>query len=108
MSQPSESGDAPDEPAPDESHPAAFPPSPDEPAPVPVAADAGTTRALTELLRRHPFLDLHRAAGDVANHRFRGWICFTFDFLLTLIVVALLLAILAAIAWKTLAPLPDW
>ena len=92
---------------PDETKPAAYPPSSDDETPaVPPSADAGTTRALAALLKLTPFLDLHRAANN-EGHRFRGWLCFTLDLLLRLLVVGLLVCMIGAIAWKTLAPLPD-
>ncbi len=107
----SESSDAPaaDEPAPTESGPpAGFPIDPEDETPAaPPSVDAGTTRALARLLKASPFLDLHERAGNPTDHRFRGWLCFCLDLLLRLMVVGLLVLVISAIAWKTLAPLPD-
>lgn len=108
MSESSRPGDGSDEPAPDAAHPAAYPPEPADRAPVvPASADAGTTRALAALLKLSPFLDLHSHAGNVEKHRLRGQVCFVLDLLVRLVVVALLLGVITAVAWKTLAPLPE-
>lgn len=94
-----------DHPEPDPSHAAAFPATDD--ASFGPVGDAGTTGALAHLLRRTPFLDLHERAGSPADHRFRGWLCFSLDFVVRLLIVVLILGIIAAVAWKTLAPLPN-
>lgn len=95
------------DPTPDEANPATYPPGPDDgltPA-LPLESDAGATRALAALLGMTPFLDLHdRAGGDsVARRR----ICFAVDFLLRLVVVTLLVAVIALVVWKLLAPFPS-
>jgi hypothetical protein len=95
-------------PQPDGKNPAVYPASTDEKtAPLPAAADGGTTRTLSWLLTTAPFTSLHQRAGEPDKHRWRGWICFVTDYLLRLAVVVLLLAIVAAVAWKTLVPLPN-
>ena len=95
------------EPEPDESSPASYPPDPNDTPALPVDTDAGATRALSALLKLSPFLDLHQKAGMTADHPVRERVCFFFDFLIRLVVVVILLAVIVAIAWKTLAPLPD-
>jgi hypothetical protein len=91
-------------PTPDEGSPAALP-STDDPTFVP-AGEGGTAKALAKLLQQSPFLDLHERAGSPADHRLRGGACFVTDFVLRLAVVVLLLAVIAAVAWRALAPLP--
>ncbi len=96
------------DPTPDEDSPATFPVGPeDNRAPtLPVESDAGASQALTALLSLTPFLDLHdRARGDSA---WRGRLCFTLDLVLRLITVGLLIALIVAVAWKVLAPLPPF
>lgn len=95
-----------DTPVPDENHPAGYPASPEEDAALPSNMDAGTTRALTRLLRLSPFLSLHRAYGG--DLKWRRRLCFTLDCIVRAVVVSLILAILFAVAWKTLIPLPPW
>lgn len=70
-------------------------------------SDAGATRALAILLRLTPCLDLHKRAGDVDRHPKRGMLCFALDLFIRCLAVLLLIAIVAAVAWKTLAPLPS-
>jgi len=96
-------------PDPDDDVPAVYPASDgDQTSPdVPATSDAGTTRALSALLRLSPFLDLHRKAGDEDRHRKRGTMCFFLDLAVRVVTILLLLAILTAVAWKTLAPLPS-
>lgn len=106
MGQSSPEGEPPDEAAPVESG-AGYPVTDDDALAVTPQTDAGTTRALAKLLRASPFLDLHERAGNPTDHRFRGTVCFLLDLATRLVVVVLLLGVLAAIAWKTLAPLPD-
>lgn len=96
-------------PVPDDTAPATFPSTPEEPTgpALPPGSDGGGTRALAWLLGASPFTDLHRHAGG--EHPFREQLCFAVDFLLRLFVAALLLGIITAVAWKTLAPLqPLW
>ena len=95
-------------PTPDENHPAAYPPDPadDKPPELPPSVDSGGTRALYSLLRATPFLDLHKKAGG--KHPVRGWVCFASDFLVRLIVLILMIGIIGAVVWKTLAPLPEF
>ncbi len=107
MSQSSPPDGPSDEPTPDEAVPGRYPVAPDDEPAVPQGADAGTTRALARLLKASPFLDLHERAGNPIDHRLRGGLCFALDFIVRLVAVALLLGVLMAIAWKTLAPLPD-
>lgn len=93
-----------DVPEPDERAPAAFPADPSNDAPgVPTLPhDGGTTRFLAALLTQSPFLDLHdRAAGDPA---FRRRLCFGLDLIYRVLIYTLILAIVAGVAWKTLAP----
>lgn len=94
----------PPSPTPDENNPAALP-STDAPTFGPVG-EGGTAKALAKLLQQTPFLDFHERAGSPADHRLRGRVCFAIDFLLRLAVVGLLLAVIAAVAWRALAPLP--
>lgn len=106
MSDTAPAGDLPDAPEPDESSPAAFPTTSDDTPSFPPTADAGATRALAAFLKLYPFLDLHDRAGANADHRVRGWVCFSLDLCLRLVVVVLIVAVILAIAWKTLAPFP--
>ncbi len=91
---------------PDESAPANFPALPEEAPRLSTGADAGATQALAGFLKLTPFIDLHQKAGDESGHRFRGWLCFTLDTLIRLVVIVLILAIIVTVAWKTLAPVP--
>ncbi len=94
-------------PTPDPDSPATLPVTPNEPGAPPSlsgVADGGSSNALARLLEKSPFTDLHERAGG--SHPFRGAVCFACDFLMRLCVVALLVAIIGAVAWKTLAPLP--
>jgi hypothetical protein len=101
-------GDDPEDPQSlDESQPAAYPPDDEDDGPLGVAADGGTTQALTRLLKLSPCLDLHRRAGETQDHALRGHLCFALDLAIRILAYLLLLAILGAVAWKTLAPLPD-
>ncbi|HEX7167545.1 MAG TPA: hypothetical protein VF230_11250 [Acidimicrobiales bacterium] len=94
------------EPQPDPGEPASYPA--DDTAALPPGADSGATRALAGLLKLSPFLDLHDRAGTSEDHRFRAWVCFVLDGIVRFVVVALLLGVIVALAWKTLAPLPDF
>jgi hypothetical protein len=94
-------------PVPDEQEPASFPAG-DE-----ISGEAGgATRTLMSLLSRHPFNALYElVAPKVKRDRARGlllFICICGDLLFTLIVVGLLLAIIGTVAYKTLAPLPNF
>lgn len=90
---------------PDDAHPAAYPPTPGEDDPrLPPSTDAGSTGALARLLRQTYFLNLYGAFSR--EHRGLHYFCFAIDFLIRLVVVSLLVAIIAVVAWKTLAPLP--
>jgi hypothetical protein len=93
-------------PAPDERSPAAFPAT-DAPA-LPAESDAGTSRALAAFLTITPFLDLHERAGDSDRHPHRARLCFTLDLLVRAAAIALLLAVIGAVAWKVIAPLPPF
>lgn len=88
---------------------------------VPGAADGGASTALAALQRRVPFTELfctianrtQPGRGDVERaytlrtaHPYWYALCCLLDGLLRLVVTALLLAVLAAVAWKTLTPLP--
>lgn len=96
----------PETPTPDESHPAAFPTTPtDMVGALPSTTDAGTTRALANLLRLSPFLDLYERVGN-GKLDAKGRVCFLLDLVVRLVVVGLLLGTILAVAWKTLAPLP--
>ena len=72
----------------------------------PHGAAGGTTTMLFRFLQRTPFLDLHERAGDPEAHPWRRRLCFAADFCLHAIAATLLLGIIAALAYKTLAPLP--
>lgn len=93
------------EPAPNPDVPASYPTDDDDEFELPAGADGGTTRLLARLLRVSPFLALDERAGG--HHPRRRMICFTFDFLLRGLIYLILLAIIVAVAWKTLAPLPE-
>jgi hypothetical protein len=89
-------------PEPSEADPAGFA---DDDDAIPESADGGTAQTLIKLLSRHPFTSLYeKTAGQKLG--LRGRICFLLDVIFVAIVVALLLGIIAAVAWKTLAPLP--
>jgi hypothetical protein len=92
-------------PEPDPANAAGFPATDD--ADFGTTGDAGATGALAKLLRRTPFLDLHERAGSPTDHRLRGWLCFCLDLGVRIVVVLLILSIIGALAWKTLAPLPQ-
>jgi hypothetical protein len=89
---------------PDEKNPAAFA---DE-DPIPPSADGGTTRTLLSLLSRHPFWSLYVTTHGIQKLPVRAWACFVLDVLFRLAVVTILLGVIAAVAWKTLAPLPHF
>jgi hypothetical protein len=92
-----------DVPALDADEPGGFPLVDDDDPQLP--NDGGTTRVLTGLLRLSPFLALDdRAGGD---HPKRRAFCFGLDLTFRLMVALLLLAVIAGIAWKTLAPFPS-
>lgn len=94
---------------PDPTTPANYPPTDEDAFSGAITGDGGTTRFLTRLVRMTPFLDLHdRARKGKKGSRARGVLCFALDCLIRLIVVGLLLAIIGAVAWKTLAPLPHF
>ena len=95
----------PDEPKPDEAHPASYPPTQEDE--FPAATDGGGTRVLSRLLTRSPFLDLHKRAGNESAHPKREMLCFSLDLVVRIVAVVLILGIVIAVAWKTLAPLPD-
>src|SRR5687768_12913631 len=112
ISGPAESAAADDEPELNEQENAGFPLDEDDPGRspyLPPSADSGATRALASLMGLTPFLDLHKhfAKRTTANTDRSRLVCFTLDLLLRLTVVLLILFILAAFAWKTLAPLPE-
>jgi hypothetical protein len=94
-------------PVPDEEEPAGFPAG-DE-----ISGEAGgAANTLMRLLSRHPFMALYEiAASKVRRDNARGFllfVCVCGDLLFTLVVVALLLAIIGAVVYKTLAPLPHF
>lgn len=93
------------DPPPDPDEPANYPPNPEDDLFRGSGVDGGTTRILTRLLRASPCLDLDDRAGG--QHALRRRICFALDLIFRLVVWAVLLAVIAAVAWKTLAPLPD-
>jgi hypothetical protein len=97
-------------PQPDESQPGAYPLTDDDPAGAALTptADGGGTRFLARFLTLTPFLDLHQRAGSGTAHRIRGWVCFLADFIVRAIAIALMFVIVACVAWKTLAPLPQF
>jgi hypothetical protein len=91
--------------------------------PPPSVADGGASGALAILQRRTPFLDLFcsvavRVSPDgppavriATMRRAHPWLfglCWMSDFLIRAVVTLLLIGVLAAVAWKTLAPLPEW
>ncbi|HEU5151577.1 MAG TPA: hypothetical protein VFU19_13825 [Iamia sp.] len=98
-------GDGPEDdesgPGPDPSAPASFPL---DDSPSWAATDGGTTRALSQFLTISPCLDLYQRSGS--SHRVLFGVCFALDLVIRLGATVLILAILAAVAWKTLAPLP--
>jgi len=91
-------------PLPDETEPAVFPAN-DE---IPVGADAGTTRTLMSLLSAHPFWNLYEATRSPEPLKGRALFCFVMDVIFRIVVVLLLLGIIAAVAYKTFAPLPHF
>lgn len=94
-------------PEPDPSEPATY--SDDEEDSIGGGADGGASQTLMALLSRHPFSSLYQATGGNKDDLdFRGWICFFLDLIFVLVVVSLLLGIIAAVAWKTLSPLPHF
>jgi hypothetical protein len=95
-------GETKEAPQPDENEPASFP-STDE---IPTSTDGGTTGTLLNILSRHPFLGIYEKTADRGDLGTRGRVCFALEVILTIVVLALVLAIIAAVAWKTLAPLP--
>jgi hypothetical protein len=98
-----------DEAAPDldEAEPARY--SDDEEDSIKTGADGGASQTLMALLSRHPFSSLYQATGGNKDHLdVRGWVCFILDLMFVLVVVSLLLGIIAAVAWKTLAPVPTF
>lgn len=100
---PSEQG-----PEPDATHPARYGLEDDPPA-LPTTSDAGATKALFGLLRRTPFLDLHDRYDKTAlkpTPKTRG-LCFVLDLLLRLVVYVVIVSIIAAFAWKAIAPIPE-
>lgn len=78
--------------------------------PMPQHSDGGTSRLLAWLLGLSPFIDLHHKAlaKTGGKHPWREGICVTLDCAFRVMVLALLLAIIGAVAWKTLAPLPSF
>lgn len=92
-----------DSPSPDPETPAYFPI--DDAPPWASSTDGGTTRALSQFLTISPCLDLYQRSGS--SHRGLFGLCFALDLLIRLGATALIIAILGAVAWKTLAPLPD-
>lgn len=85
--------------------PAAYPAQDDDDGKaIDLPGTGGTLRALFNLLSRSPFIDLHERAGEPGKHKMRGFVCFLLDFLVTLITTALILGIVAVVAWKTLSP----
>jgi hypothetical protein len=93
------------------------PPEPDEDNPAAYGgddevSDGGATRTLLALLSRHPFYSLFRAVEGALRNGGKPravllFACVSLDLLFTLLVVALILGITFALAWKTLAPLPN-
>jgi hypothetical protein len=59
------------------------------------------------LLRLHTFLDLYNRSGN-GKLPFRGKVAFSLELLIHLLTAVLILAIVATIAWKTLAPIPKF
>lgn len=94
--------------APDEALPTAFPREPNESqsAALPPAHDSGATRMLAFLLRQTYFLDLHdKASGDPA---WRRNLCFGLDLAARVVMLAVFVGLIAALAYKAIAPLPAW
>jgi hypothetical protein len=96
-------GDEDESPSPDPATPANFPL--DEDPPWANSTDGGTTRALSQFLTISPCLDLYQRSGS--NHRWLFALCFALDLVIRLGATILIITILGAVAWKTLAPLPD-
>ena len=90
----------------DENAAAAYPADPAEPAAPP--ASAGASTALARLLRRTPFPDLHDRAQTAEVRGLTWWVCFILDLLVRVVTVAVLIGVLAGVAWKTLAPFPPF
>ena len=60
---------------------------------------------LLKLLSRHPFWDVYtQTEGQKLG--FRGWLAFFLEIILNVVVLAIVIGIAAAVAWKTLAPIP--
>lgn len=97
-------------PQPDEDKPSAFA---DDPGDAMGAMAGGSARALSRLLKTHPFMDVYdRVARDTKDRNTKALralkvACATLDILFRLTAHLLLLAIIAAVAWKTLAPFPS-
>lgn len=94
---------------------------PESPLPVDVAADMdgpfradswtgprgrARARALGQLLRWQPFLDLHERGPYPSTHVVRGQLCFLLDLVVRATIVGVMLFAAIALAWKALAPLP--
>jgi hypothetical protein len=63
-------------------------------------------RALGQLLRWQPFLDLHERGPYPSTHAVRGQLCFLLDLLVRATIVGVMLFAALALAWKALAPIP--
>jgi hypothetical protein len=70
------------------------------------AGDAAT-RTLLGFLRLHTFLDLYKRSGE-GTLPLRGKVAFMLEIFIHLLTALLLLAIIAALVWKALAPLPSF
>lgn len=68
------------------------------------ASDGGTLQFLGQLARVKPFIDLYNGS-PTQNSIFRR-ICIASDYVIRLLVWALILAVVIFIAWKAIFPLP--
>lgn len=86
--------------------PAAYPADPNEPrAPEPPPPDGHPINALERLLWIHPLTHLHDRSRF--ESKTLALACFIGDAALIVITYALLLAAVALLLWKLLAPLPE-
>lgn len=90
----------------DPNTPAVFPADDPPAGAAPVNADGGASWALAQLLQLRLFTELHKSAEGAG--KWRAKICFAADFIVRVVVLLMLLAVIATIAWKTLAPLPPF
>jgi len=89
--------------------PPGYPPVPSEPASPkqnPLGTDGGPANPLAKLILLRPFVDLNGRMKD--SRGWKGTLCFLTEYVLTLIVYLVIVAVLVVIAEKTLSPLPSW